>query len=226
MRHPPVSSHPYPVNLDLVGRSALVVGAGAVAARKVHGLLAAGARVTVVAPEAVPELAEAADDGRIRWHQRTYRRGEVASYRLAVAATGDVGVNGQVYWDAEAAGVWLNAADDPERCSFTLPAVVRRDDLQVAVSTNGRSPAVAAWLRRNLEATIGPEHAALLALAAEVREDLRAEAGTTETPDWEVALDDDLLDLLRSGDVDSARLRLRRALGLPELEPELEGASS
>ena len=131
MRNPPVSSHPYPVNLDLSGRSVLVVGAGAVAARKVQGLIAAGARVTVVAPEAVSELAEASANGAIRWQQRTYRRGEVASYRLAVAATGDPDVNGQVHWDAEAAGVWLNAADDPDRCSFTLPAVVRRGDLQV-----------------------------------------------------------------------------------------------
>ena len=225
MRNPPVSSHPYPVNLDLSGRNVLVVGAGAVAARKVQGLVAAGARVTVVAPEAVPELVEAAENGAVRWHQRTYRRGEVASYRLAVAATGDPDVNGQVHWDAEAAGVWLNAADDPDRCSFTLPAVIRRDDLQVAVSTNGRSPAVAAWLRRSLEESIGPEHASLLALVAEVREDLRVERSTTETSDWEAALDGDLLDLIRSGDVEGARLRLRRALGLPGA-PTLEEAAS
>ena len=221
-------STPYPVNLNLSGRSTLVVGAGAVAARKVQGLLAAGARITVVAPEAVPELVEAADRAPVRWHQRTYRRGEVASYRLAVAATGDPAVNGQVYWDAEAAGIWLNAADDPARCSFTLPAVVRRDDLQIAVSTNGRSPAVAAWLRRSLEDSIGPEHAALLTLAAEVREDLRTERGTTETPDWETALDEDLLDLLRNDDVAGARLRLRRALGLPGVPgvPTLEEIAS
>lgn len=216
---------PYPVSLDLSGRSVLVVGAGAVAARKAFGLLAAGAQITVVAPEAVPEITEAADNGTLRWHRRTYRRGEVASYRLAVAATGDPAVNGQVYWDAEAAGIWLNAADDPERCSFTLPAVVRRGDLQVAVSTNGRSPAVAAWLRRSLEDSIGPEHAALLALAAEVREDLRAERGTTETPDWEAALDNVLLDLIRSDDLDGARLRLRRALGLPGVPNLVEVAS-
>jgi len=102
---------------------------------------------------------------------------------------------------------------------------VRRGDLQVAVSTNGRSPAVAAWLRRSLEESIGPEHAALLALAAEVREDLRAERGTTETPDWQFALDEDLLDLIRSDDVDGARLRLRRALGLPGV-PDFEEAAS
>ena len=100
--------------------------------------------MSVVAPVAVDEIA---DNPRVRWHERPYRRGEVASYRLAVTATGDPSVDGQVHWDAEAAGVWLNSADDPERCSFTLPAVSRHDDLQITVSTNGHSPAVAAWLR-------------------------------------------------------------------------------
>ncbi len=211
MRTAPVSTTPYPVNLDLSGRRALVVGGGSVAARKVRGLLAAGADVTVVAPEVVDEIA---DDHRLRWHRRPYRRGEVASYRLAVSATGDPAVDGQVYWDAEAADVWLNSADDPEHCSFTLPAVTSRDDLQVTVSTNGRSPAVAAWLRRTIDATVGPEHATVVSLAAEVRTELRASTGTSESPGWDDALDDDLVDLVRAGDLDAARHRLRSAVGL------------
>jgi len=202
---------PYPVNLDLAGRRALVVGGGTVAARKVRGLLAAGADVTVVAPDAVDEIA---DDHRVRWHKRPYRRGEVASYRLAVSATGDPAVDGQVYWDAEAADVWLNSADDPEHCSFTLPAVTSRDDLQVTVSTNGRSPAVAAWLRRTVDAAVGPEHATIVSLAAEVRAELRASTGTSESPGWADALDDDLVGLVQTGDLDAARNRLRAAVGL------------
>ncbi|MEE2958725.1 MAG: bifunctional precorrin-2 dehydrogenase/sirohydrochlorin ferrochelatase [Actinomycetota bacterium] len=204
-------STPYPVNLDLTGHRALVVGGGTVAARKVDGLLAAGADVTVVAPEAVDEIA---DDHRVRWHQRPYRRGEVASYRLAISATGDPAVDGQVYWDAEAADVWLNSADDPQHCSSTLPAVTSRGDLQVTVSTNGRSPAVAAWLRRTIDAAVGPEHATVVALAAEVRAELRAATGTSESPGWVDALDDDLVDLVRVGDLEAARHRLRSAVGL------------
>lgn len=207
----PVS--PYPVNLDLTGRRALVVGGGPVAARKIRGLLAAGAEITVVAPDAIDEIA---DEHRVRWHQRPYRRGEVASYRLAVTATGDPTVDGQVFWDAEAADVWLNSADDPEHCSFTLPAVTTREDLQVTVSTNGRSPAVAAWLRRTIDTAVGPEHATVVSLAAEARTELRAANGTSESPRWEVALDDDLLNLVRSGDLNGARLHLRTALGLLE----------
>ncbi len=205
--------NPYPVNLDLTGRRTLVVGGGPVAARKVRGLLAAGAQVTVVAPDAIDEIA---DDHRVRWHQRPYRRGEVASYRLAVTATGDSTVDGQVFWDAEAADVWLNSADDPEHCSFTLPAVTTRDDLQVTVSTNGRSPAVAAWLRRTIDAAVGPEHATVVSLAAEARAELRSATGTSESPDWVDALDDTLLDLVRDGDLDGARDHLRTALGLVE----------
>ncbi|MEC9395504.1 MAG: bifunctional precorrin-2 dehydrogenase/sirohydrochlorin ferrochelatase, partial [Actinomycetota bacterium] len=204
-------STPYPVNLDLAGRRALVVGGGTVAARKVHGLLAAGADVTVVAPEVVDEIA---DNHRVRWHQRPYRRGEVALYRLAISATGDPAVDGQVYWDAEAADVWLNSADDPQHCSFTLPAVTSRNDLQVTVSTNGRSPAVAAWLRRTIDAAVGPEHATVVSLAAEVRAELRAATGTSESPGWVDALDDDLVDLVRVGDLEAARHRLRSAVGL------------
>ena len=200
------SPNPYPVNLDLTGRRVLVVGGGPVAARKVQGLLAAGAEVTVVAPVALQEIA---DDHRVRWH-----RGEVASYRLAVTATGDPAVDGQVFWDAEAADVWLNSADDPEHCSFTLPAVTTLDDLQVTVSTNGRSPAVAAWLRRAIDETVGPEHATVVSLAAEVRSELRSVTGTSESPDWANALDDALVDLVRSGDLEGARQYLRSALGL------------
>ena len=206
-----MSNSPYPINLDLAGRRTLVVGGGSVAARKVRGLLAAGAHVTVVAPDAIDEIA---DDHRVRWHQRPYRRGEVAFYRLAVSATGDPAVDGQVYWDAEAADVWLNSADDPEHCSFTLPAVTARDDLQVTVSTNGRSPAVAAWLRRTIDAAIGPEHGTVVALASEVRAELRSATGTSESTGWEEALDEALVDLIRAGDLDAARGRLRAAVGL------------
>ena len=204
-------AYPYPVNLDLDGRPVLVVGGGRVAAAKATGLADAGARVTVVAPEAVSPLT---DDPRFHWQRRPYHRGEVASYRLAVAATGDPVVDGRVHRDAEAAGVWLNSADDPAHCTFTLPAVSRHGDLQVAVSTNGRSPAVAAWIRRLLDRWIRPEHARVLALASEVRGELREATGTTESPGWEDAFDDQLLEMVRGDQTDAARERLRRAVGL------------
>lgn len=204
----------YPVNLDLTGQRVLVVGAGPVAARKVAGLLQAGAVVTVVAPDAVPELA---DDPDVRWHQREYRRGEAASYRLVLTATNDAKVNAQVARDCRAANVFVNSADDPANCSFTLPAVVRRGHLEVAVSTNGRSPAFARWVRTRLEAQYTDVHARLLDLLAEVRSEARSRFGTSELPGWNDVIDDDLLAAVAAGQHDVARARVRAALGLDEL---------
>ena len=214
-------SQPFPVNLDLVGRPVLVVGAGGVAARKVGGLLRAGAHVTVVAPEAVPDISE---DPDVRWFPRPYQRGELASYRLGVTATDDPEVNALVAADGERAGVFVNSADDPDNCSFTLPSVARAGDLQVAVSTNGRSPALSAWLRRRIEREIAAGHDQLLDLLAEVRAEARTTLGTSEIAGWDTALDDGLLDLVRAGRIEAARATLRGHLGLdPEPSSEVAG---
>ena len=207
----------YPVNLELTGQRVLVVGGGPVAARKVAGILAAGAVVTVVAPDAVAELA---DDPDVRWHQREYRRGEAASYRLVFTATSDPAVNAQVARDCRAANVFVNSADDPANCSFTLPSVVQRGNLQVAVSTNGRSPAFAAWLRRRLETEYTDVHARLVDLLGDVRSEARARFGTSELPGWADVLDDDLLAAVAAGRDDEARARVRAALGLAETAQE------
>ncbi|MDJ0769762.1 MAG: bifunctional precorrin-2 dehydrogenase/sirohydrochlorin ferrochelatase [Ilumatobacter sp.] len=202
---------PYPVVLDLRGRRALVVGAGPVGAHKARGLVRAGAHVTVVAPEAVPEIAE---DPDIRWHARPYRRGEVASYRIAITATDAAAVNAQVARDGEAANVLVNSADDPANCSFILPAVVARGDLQISISTNGRSPAMAKWIRRQLEAAFTETHARVLDLLSEVRDEARDQRGTTEVPGWDEALHDGLFTMVAGGHLDAARDEVRRALGL------------
>lgn len=212
----PVYPSPYPVVLDLHGRRALVVGAGPVAARKVAGLLSAGAVVTVVAPEAVPEIA---NDPDVRWHQREYRRGEVASYRVAITATNDPAVNRQVARDGDAANVFVNSADDPVNCSFILPAVVTRGDLQVSVSTNGRSPALARWARRHLEHVFTDVHARTLDLVSEVRDEARHELGTSEVPGWDDVIDDELFELVATDRLDEARRRVRAAVGLEGVTP-------
>jgi siroheme synthase-like protein len=208
----------YPVNLDLAGRPVLVVGAGPVAARKVAGLLRARATVTVVAPEAVTEIA---DDPDVRWFERPYQRGEVASYRLAITATNDPEVNALVAADAETAGVFVNSADDPQNCSFTLPAVARHGDLQVAISTNGRSPGLARWLRRRYERELSGGYDQLLELLSETRAEARAAFGTSEITGWDDALDADLLGLVRSGRIEDARAMLRESLGLADISSEV-----
>lgn len=206
----PVDAPAYPVNLVLRGRPVLVVGGGRVAAQKVRGLLDAEATVHVVATEVGPEVEQLAD--RITWDVRPYRDGEAAGYRLVVTATGDPEVDGTVFADAEAAGVWVNSADDPDRCSFTLPARVRRGPLLVAISTGGQSPALATWLRRRLEAEIGPEYEALLDLLAEERRVVKAAGQSSEDLDWQGALDSGMLDLVREGRITEAKERLQACL--------------
>jgi precorrin-2 dehydrogenase / sirohydrochlorin ferrochelatase len=198
----------YPINLVVDGRRCLVVGGGVVAARKVRSLVECGAVVHVVAPEVSPAVRETG----ATWEERPYRDGEVAGYRLAIAATDEPAVNQAVFRDGEAAGVWVNSADDPAHCSFTLPSVLRRGPLVVAVSTGGHSPAVAAWLRRRLEQEIGPEYEVLLDVAAEAREELRAAGRSPEAYDWQSALDSGMLELVREGRLAEARERLKACL--------------
>jgi precorrin-2 dehydrogenase / sirohydrochlorin ferrochelatase len=198
----------YPVNLRLDGVPVLVVGGGRVAVAKTRGLLEAGALVTVVAPDVTEELAGLG----VVVERRGYAAGDAAAHRLVVTATGDPAVDQQVFDDAQAAGVWVNSADDPARCTFTLPSRLRRGDLLVTVSTGGRSPALAAWLRRELEAVIGPEYEQLLELLAAERDRMRAEGRSTEHPGWKTALESGMLERLRDGDVAGAEELLRTCL--------------
>ncbi|MDP9072273.1 MAG: bifunctional precorrin-2 dehydrogenase/sirohydrochlorin ferrochelatase [Actinomycetota bacterium] len=207
----PIDHPQYPVNLVLTGRRCLVVGGGRIAGRKAEGLLACGAQVHVVAP-AVGEEVRALAGPRLTWEERPYRAGEVAGYRLAITATDDGEVNRAVFADGEAAGVWTNAADDPDNCAFTLPAVVRRGPIMVAVSTGGHSPALATWLRSRVAEEVGPEYEVLVGLLAAEREAILASGRSTEGIDWQKALDSDMLSLIRAGEVRQAKERLQACL--------------
>ena len=204
----PVEHPVYPVNLIVDGRRCLVVGGGRVALHKVRELVEAGAAVTVVAPDIDPAIAALG----AATEPRAYRRGEVGGYRLVVAATGDRAVNQLVYDDAEAAGVWINSADDPERCTVVLPARIRRGRLTVTVSTGGHSPAVASWLRDRLEAELGPEYDQLIGLLSEERRRVQEEGVSTVELDWRSALDSGILELVRAGRLEAARERVRACL--------------
>lgn len=199
----------YPVGLVLRGRPVLVVGGGKVAAQKIAELVRVGADVTVVAPQIDPALLA---DGRLRCEVRPYRTGEAADYRFVVTATDQRAVNKAVYDDGEAAGVWVNAADDPARCSAVLPSRVRRGSLLVTISTEGRSPALSAWLREQIEGQLGPEHEVLLDLLAEERDRIRAEGRTTEGLDWRGALESGMLDEIRAGRIHAAKELLKTCL--------------
>lgn len=202
----------WPVNLLVAGRRILVVGGGRVAARKIEALLDLGADVDVVAVAASAEVRGWADQGRLRLQERPFTEGDVDGAWLAVAATDDPAVNAAVHAAGEARRVWVNAADDPAHCSFTLMSVVRRADVVVAIGTGGRSPALAAWLKRRIGEEMGPEYETLVELLSEAREELRGAGRSSEEADWQAAFDAGLLDLLRAGQVGEAKELLRSCL--------------
>jgi precorrin-2 dehydrogenase/sirohydrochlorin ferrochelatase len=198
----------YPVELVVAGKRCVVVGGGSVAARKVAGLLSAGADVLVVAPVISDEIKAT----RARKAERDYRRSDLEGAWLVFAATDDPEVNDEVYTDGEDAHVWVNSADDPEACSFTLPAVLRRGPVTIAVSTSGHSPALAAWLKGQIADQLGPEIAELAVLLSEARDQLKAAGRSTEEVDWRPALDWDMLELIKAGQLARARERLQACL--------------
>jgi precorrin-2 dehydrogenase/sirohydrochlorin ferrochelatase len=144
----------FPVFLKLTNRPCIVIGAGHLAESKIESLQAASARITVVAPAASDRIAAMADSGEITWHQREYATGDLANQFLVVAATNVPAVNRAVFAEAESSGVLINAVDDPPFCDFYFPSVVRRGDLQIAISTAGHSPALAQRLRKEINAIL------------------------------------------------------------------------
>jgi siroheme synthase-like protein len=210
----------YPVGLVVRGRRCLVVGGGRVAARKARSLLECGAAVTMVAPEVHEALGLLSAEGTIAAidgppldvQVRPYERGEAAGYRLVIAATGDADVDAAVHGDAEASGVWVNSADDPEHCSVVLPAVWRQGPVTVAVSSGGESPALSTWLRSRLAETLGPEVAALAQLLGEARNRLKAAGRSTQEVDWQSLLQGEVPGLVRAGRLAEARKLLAGAL--------------
>ena len=202
----------YPVFLDLADRPSLVVGGGPVAEGKVAGLLAAGARVTVVSPTVTAPLAGWAAEGRVTHRARAYRAEDLDGQQVAFVATDDAAVTRAVAADGRARGVWVNAADEPARCDFILPAVIRRGRLVVAVSTGGASPAAARAIREELEGYLTEDHAALVELAAEARDDLRRRRRSPDAARWRRALDGRLRRLIADRRYRQARAQLARSL--------------
>ena len=176
----------YPVFLDLGGVKVLVVGGGPVGLRKAQGLVAAGALVTVIAPTTVSGIADVA----VHTEQRVYRTDDVTGFQLVITATSDPSVNAQVAADARAAGIFVNSADDPENCTFILPAITRRGPIIVAVSTGGSSPALAGRLRDQIaahELTVEMETAAVE--LGRQRSEIHATGASTEDIDWAPRID-------------------------------------
>ena len=212
----------YPVFFDLRGRDVLVIGGGRLALEKVEGLLAAEARITVVAPNLSEPLRALRDAGRLVHVDREYERGDMRGMAIVMAACDDLADsepsgNARLHADARAIGVPLNAADDPANCDFILPAVVRRPPLTLAISTSGGSPAVARRVREELSEYLDADTSSLADLIAEVRRDLRRlNAFRPISADaWQSAMDGQVRILLAQRRRGQAKALLLSRLGAP-----------
>src|SRR5438270_1318007 len=195
--------------LRLSGRSCLVVGGGEVGLEKVEGLLACGAHVTLVAPEAVSELQELAAEGSIRWERRAFEPGDLDGRFLVIAAPADIDVNISVYEEAERRAMLVNVVDVPPLCNFILPAIVRTGPLAIAISTAGASPALAKRMKREIAEAYGEPYARLAVLLNDARGWAKATLPTYQ--DRKVFFesivngDPDPVELLRQGDEQAVR---------------------
>jgi precorrin-2 dehydrogenase / sirohydrochlorin ferrochelatase len=221
------SSHSYyPIALDLHEKPCLVVGGGSLATEKVEGLLVAGASITVVSPTVTPTITYLAEAGEITLHQRSYRADDVDGIYLAYGATEDRAENARVAADARQVGVIVNAVDDIPNCDFFAVSIVRRGDLQIAISTNGRSPAFARWVREYLDAWIPKAFGGVLDALADVRQDLRAQGLTPPYERWQAAIGDEVFSRLPHGVTEGTRERVyERVTASPDPDQPERGAS-
>jgi precorrin-2 dehydrogenase / sirohydrochlorin ferrochelatase len=195
--------------LRLKGRRCVVIGGGEVGLEKVEGLLACDGDVTLIAPDAVPELRALADEGSIRWERREYETGDLEATFIAVAATSDTDVNIRVYEDAERRAMLVNVVDVPPLCNFILPAIVRTGPLAIAISTAGASPALAKRIKAEIAEQYGEPYARLAEILNEARGWAKATLPTYQ--DRKVFFESivngepDPVELLRAGDEGAVR---------------------
>jgi siroheme synthase-like protein len=159
----------FPVYLNLTGKRVIVIGGGEVAERKVASLTGTGAAITVISPDVTPQLLSLAKSNAIDWQKRAYAHGDCAGAALVLSATDDPQISCAVWDEATKAGILVNTADQPALCDFIMPAVLRRGELAIAISTGGASPALAATLRERLSELIGPEYEELVDLLSRAR---------------------------------------------------------
>ncbi|RUM36736.1 MAG: hypothetical protein DSY57_05150 [Desulfobulbus sp.] len=208
----------YPVFIDIRAKRCLVIGGGKVAERKVRGLLREKADVVIVSPAVTEGIALLAARAQCCWLKKKYSADDLHGAFLVFAVTDSPTVQERVVSDAEALGLPVNVADQPERCTFHVPAVLRRGDLTIAVSTTGKSPALAAMVRQMLAEQYGEEYAQLLSLMGKLRPLVINGARTSDERKtmFQKILHGDMIHWIKSGRWDKVRHHLQTVLG-PEV---------
>jgi precorrin-2 dehydrogenase len=210
----------YPIYVQLRGQPCVVIGGGKIAEGKVDGLLAAEAKVTIIAPDLTPDLQQLVEEKRITYFARTYQPGDLSGAVLIICATNRPDINHQVWQEANANHQLVNVVDDTPRCNFIAPSILRKGDLTIAISTSGRAPALAVRLKERFQREIGPEYARFLELAGELREPLAQHIPDFETRKalWYELVDSEILAALARGDEPLAREIISQVVGF-EFEP-------
>lgn len=204
----------YPVLLKLEGKRCVVIGGGWETEQRVRGLAEAGADVTLIAPAAPEESARLAREGRIRWVAREYEAGDLEGAFLAIACRGDRSRNAEIWSEAEARGIPCNATDDSPHCTVIFPAIHRQGGLVVAVSSSGKSPALASRIRDRIAGDLGPEYAEFLELLGQLRPEIRARFPDFERrrEAWYRLVDSEALGHIKAGRREDAEAALRGVL--------------
>ncbi|RPJ62868.1 MAG: bifunctional precorrin-2 dehydrogenase/sirohydrochlorin ferrochelatase [Dehalococcoidia bacterium] len=207
----------YSIFINIKGRRCVVIGGGKVALRKVKELLEHNAEIVVVSPRSRVELGELAKRGKIQILKRSYKTGDLENTYLAIAATGDKSINKRAAKEAKEKHVILNVVDNPELSDFIVPSVVHRGDISIAVSTGGKSPALARKIRTGLEEYFAGEYASLARMISDVRTELRKQGIKIAGDQWQEAIDvSTMINLLREGDEAAAKAFLVNGLKKPK----------
>ncbi len=205
----------YPVYIQLHEQPCVVIGGGKIAEGKVEGLLAAGAKITLISPEITSHLNELVKQDQMAYVPREYQPGDLSGAFMVICATDQTGINHQVWQEASANQQLVNVVDDTPRCNFIAPAILRKGDLTIAISTGGKAPALAVRLKERLKEEIGPEYERFLELSGQLREPLARHIPDFETRKalWYELVDSDVLDFLAKGDESMAVEKISQVVG-------------
>jgi precorrin-2 dehydrogenase/sirohydrochlorin ferrochelatase len=205
----------FPIFLDLDNQKVIVVGGGEVAERKIKNLLIYGCRIYIISPHLTPHLQQLVAKGEI--HHISYESlgTSMNDAFMVIVATDDPEVNSQIASQAKERGLLVNAVDQPGDCNFIMPSIVKRGDLQIAISTEGKSPALAKKIRKEMEVMFGPEHGSLIELLGIIREKLlsRGQLPSKNKIIFQKLVDSNLLHLIKEGNLNGVRATLKSILG-------------
>lgn len=212
----------YPIFLNISGKRVVVVGGGKIAEGKVDKLMDCGAKITVISPVLTNKLRERASKGEVTYIPREYQDGDLTGAYMALVATDDNAVNQTAADEARDRGILVNTADDVKNCDFIAPAIVQRGDLTIAISTAGRSPAMARRMREELEQLFTEEYADLLTVLSQARTIVRRNGLRPDPEVWQEAIDDELKAMVRRGELSAAKDRLVATLAEKTATPSAQ----